>query len=89
MEKLRGIKLMHRSFDTGVLRSFIGGSKWRNRMVTYKVEEEVCPNLGCGPLAVYEGTKEGLNAAMKWVKMYTEGTVAVFSCLYVRSKECE
>lgn len=84
-----GYKLLHRQCKTGVLSSFMGGTKWRNREVVYAVGLETTPASGCGPLSVYKGTPEGLEAAMKWARMYTEDTVAVYSCSYQPSQETE
>ena len=84
-----GYKLTHKKYDTGVLSSFMGGSKWRNREVVYAIGLETTPAEGCGPLSVYEGTPEGLEAAMKWARIYTEDTVAVHSCSYQPSQETE
>lgn len=84
-----GIKLLHRN-DEGVLHSFIGGSLWRNRQVTYTPNRKAVPRLGCGPLAVYEDTPEGLAAAMVWVRMYLPNSIryyALYRCEYEHSTE--
>lgn len=78
---MTGIKLLHRS-PQGIFTSFMGASLWRNRQVTYFPGLESRPNPGCGPLAVYEDTPEGLEEAMIWARMETPEFSAVFRCTY-------
>lgn len=89
METKTGIKLLHKN-PQGILKSFMLDPLWRNREVTYAPNLKNKPHLACGPLAVYDDTPEGLEAAMAWARTLVHDSgiyAAVYRCEYTLSKD--
>lgn len=85
-----GIKLLLKD-SNGVLKSLIQDRWYLNRIVEYARGKKTFPNAGCGPLAVYNNTPEGLAQAMEkrasWNATFADMSAVAYYCIYLPSKE--